>query len=224
MLPIRDTVPSKNFPLITLSIIALNVAFWFGLLTFGEEERRALLMLLGVVPRRYTDAAWAAELGLDPGNYLPFLSSMFLHGGWLHIILNMWVLWIFGDNVEDRMGWVRFTVFYLVCGVISAIAQVIAHPETVLPMVGASGAIAGVMGAYLFLYPRARVLTVIPIFFYPLFIEIPAVVFLLIWFVGQAISGIMAAVNGVEGGIAWWAHIGGFIAGVLLHRIFLKRR
>ena len=224
MLPIRDTVPSRHYPFITITLIGLNVAFWLGLLAFGETERRALMMMLGVVPRRYTDSEWATEAGLDPDNYLPFVTSMFLHGGWLHIILNMWILWIFGDNVEDRMGWTRFILFYLICGVVSAIAQVLAHPNAALPMVGASGAIAGVMGAYLFLYPRAKVLTVIPVFFYPLFIEIPAVAFMLIWFIGQVVSGIMATVGDVQGGIAWWAHIGGFVAGALLHRLFLKHK
>ncbi len=209
----------------TVALIVVNVVAWLFELTMGMEGIGQFFLDFGVTPRRFTDPQWAVEQGLDPGNYLPFLTSLFLHGGWMHLIFNMWVLWIFGDNVEDRMGPIRYLLFYIVCGVASSSAQLVAHPTAEIPMVGASGAIAGVMGAYFFMFPRSRVLTVIPIIFWPLFIEIPAVVFLGLWFLFQFLSGAIERIGPVPvGGIAWWAHVGGFIAGMVLHRMFLIRR
>ncbi|MEY2544213.1 MAG: hypothetical protein QOE81_1674, partial [Verrucomicrobiota bacterium] len=158
-------------------------------------------------------------------NYWPLLTHQFLHGGWFHIIANMWTLWIFGDNVEDRMGPGRFAIFYLLCGTIAGTTHLLTNPDSTVPSVGASGAIAGVLGAYLLFFPTARLIVLFPIFFFPLFFEVPAVFYLAIWFFGQLFSG-TAALAGPQqvGGIAWWAHIGGFIGGMLLCGLFAQRR
>ena len=142
---------------------------------------------------------------------------MFLHGGWMHLVANMWTLWIFGDNVEDVMGPLRFLLFYVLCGLCALLMHVATNPESTVPVVGASGAIAGVMGAYFFLYPHARVLILVPLFIISFFFEIPAVFYLLLWFVTQVFSGLA---DGGGAGVAWWAHIGGFVAGMLLLRFF----
>ena len=150
---------------------------------------------------------------------------MFLHGGWAHIIGNMWTLWIFGDNVEDRMGPVRFTVFYILCGLVAGVVHWFTNPHSAVPTVGASGAIAGVMGAYFVLFPHARVVVMVPVFFYPLFFEVPAVTYLLFWALSQVFSGTMAIAGpGEVGGVAWWAHVGGFTAGLVLHALFVQPR
>jgi membrane associated rhomboid family serine protease len=148
---------------------------------------------------------------------------MFIHGGWLHIIGNMWFLWIFGDNVEDRLGHLRFLIFYLLSGIGAALFYVLLKPGSVLPALGASGAISGVMGAYILLYPRARVLTLVPVFFLPLLVEIPAVFFVGVWFLFQFLAGTLSlATPRVEGGVAWWAHIGGFVLGMALLPLFTR--
>jgi membrane associated rhomboid family serine protease len=153
----------------------------------------------------------------DPGRFAPILTSMFIHGGWAHILGNMWFLWIFGDNVEDVLGRPRFVVFYLLCGGAAALAQIAASPMSPVPTVGASGAIAGVLGAYFWLFPRARILTFIPIFIIPYFVEVPALVFLGIWFILQLISGLAeAGTRTLHGGVAWWAHAAGFVTGIVL--------
>ena len=150
---------------------------------------------------------------------------MFLHGGWAHIIGNMWTLWIFGDNVEDRMGPFRFTVFYLLCGLVAGVVHYFTNADSDVPTVGASGAIAGVLGAYFVLFPRSQIVVMVPIFFYPLFFEVPAVTYLLFWALSQVFSGTLALAGPVEvGGVAWWAHVGGFSAGLLLHPLFIRPR
>jgi len=159
----------------------------------------------------------------SPASYATLVTSMFLHGGWLHVVGNLWTLAIFGDNVEDRMGKLRFLVFYFVCGIVAGLVHVYFNAGSSVPTIGASGAISGVMGAYLVLYPRARVITLIPLLFYPLFVELPAYVFLGVWFTAQLMSGAAAPDNLQEaGGIAFLAHVGGFVAGVLLHWVFLQ--
>ncbi len=224
MIPIRDTIPSRRPPVVTWTIIGINaVVFLFELLMPGESQER-LFYLFGIVPARFTHPAWAVHVGFPLHDYWPFLTSMFLHGGWLHVIGNMWVLWIFGDNVEDRMGHLRFAVFYVLCGLVAGIVQLAASPDSTTPTVGASGAIAGIMGAYLVLFPRARVLTLIPILIFPLFVELPAIVFLGIWFVIQLWSGTLTMrMTAQVGGVAFWAHVGGFLAGMVLHPLFLVR-
>jgi membrane associated rhomboid family serine protease len=225
MIPIRDTIPSRCPPVATRLIILANVIVFGIQLALSPEQVEALFYLFGVVPARYSFPEWARDVGIPVGTYWPFLTSMFLHGGWFHLISNMWALWIFGDNVEDRMGSIRFVVFYVLTGIIAGIVHFLFNPSSTLPTIGASGAIAGVMGAYFVLYPRATVITLIPIFFYPIFVELPAITYLGFWFLLQLVQG-TASLAGPEsvGGVAWWAHLGGFLAGLVLHQLFLVRR
>ena len=224
MFPIQDSVPSRSVPVVTRALILINVVVFFFELRLSRESIIQLFYLFGVVPARFTDPEWAASIGFPIGSYWSLLTHQFLHGGWLHIVANMWTLWIFGDNVEDRMGPLRFIIFYLVCGVLAALTQVLVTPDATIPSVGASGAIAGVLGAYLLFFPTARLIVLIPILFFPFFFELPAVIFLVFWFFIQLFSGtaILASPQQV-GGIAFWAHIGGFIAGMLLCRFFVRR-
>ncbi|MEW6488436.1 MAG: rhomboid family intramembrane serine protease [Thermodesulfobacteriota bacterium] len=212
MIPIRDTIPSRRVPFVLYGIIALNALAFFYELGLGPREIEVFFHRYGLVPVRYSDPRVSAHFGLlDQG--LPFVSSMFLHGGWLHILGNMWSLWIFGDNVEDWFGHVGFALFYLGCGVAAGLLHLFFNWGSALPTIGASGAVAGVMGAYFLLYPRARILTLVPIFVFVTFVELPAFVFLGLWFLLQFLSGTAAAASGGAGGIAWWAHVGGFVAG-----------
>jgi membrane associated rhomboid family serine protease len=225
MIPIKDTVPGRYPPLAVYTLIALNV-FVFALeLMLPEPSRERVFYFLGMVPARYTHPEWAEWVGFPVDNYWPFLTSMFLHGGWAHIIGNMWSLWIFGDNVEDRMGPVRFALFYLICGLIAGVVHWFTNANSVVPTVGASGAIAGVLGAYFVMFPRASIIVLVPIFFYPLFIEVAAVVYLLFWALAQLFSGAVSLAGPAQvAGVAWWAHVGGFAAGVLLHPFFVRPR
>ena len=223
MIPLRDTVPSIRFPAVTIGLIVVN-AFVF-LFELGASTRGldAVFYQWGIVPCTFTNTC-PVRLRIPGGflllpqhpNYLTILSSMFLHGGWMHILGNMWSLWIFGDNVEDRMGRLGFLCFYLLSGLAAGVLHIAFNVSSHMPTVGASGAIAGVMGAYLLLFPYARVLTLVPIFIFVQTIELPAVFFLGFWFLTNLLSGIgsLAAHTGA-GGVAWWAHIGGFLVGVL---------
>ena len=220
MFPIRDTIPSRSLPVVNWLIIACNVVVFFFEASLPPEQLDRLIHILGMIPR---------HLVRNPiPEALTILTSMFLHGGWFHLISNMWALYIFGDNVEDRIGHFRYLGFYLLCGVIAAGAQVLAATNSPFPMVGASGAIAGILGAYVISFPRARVLTLIPIFFFPWFIEIPALFYLGLWFLLQLRQGLFALTMvdsiGAYGGVAWWAHIGGFVAGLILVKRFERRR
>jgi membrane associated rhomboid family serine protease len=223
MFPLRDTAPRKGIPVVLWTLVALNgLVFWFEESIPGPALHR-FIELYALVPSRYTSPEWAVASGLQAHSYWPFLTYMFIHGGWLHIIGNMWFLWIFGDNVEDRLGHLRFLIFYLLCGIGSALFYVLLEPGSMVPTLGASGAISGVMGAYILLYPRARVLTLIPVFFLPLLVEIPAVFFLGVWFLFQFLAGTFSLVTPhVEGGVAWWAHIGGFVLGMVLLPFFAR--
>jgi membrane associated rhomboid family serine protease len=217
--PIRDTIPSRSAPLVTWALIVVNAIVFLYQLALPRPALESFIYYFGMVPAAMS-ASGASALPASAG-LVSFVSSMFIHGGLLHLVANMWTLWIFGDNVEDRMGRGRFLAFYLSCGLAAGIAHWLSNPSSTTPTVGASGAIAGVLGAYFVLFPRSRVLTLVPILFYPLFIELPAFLYLGFWFLTQLVSGGMAAGSG---GIAWWAHIGGFIAGIVLFRPFLKRR
>lgn len=220
MIPLRDTIPSERFPAVTVSLICLNALVFLIQLNLDAGSLNYLFQQWGIVPLRFHHPRLQSEL-----NYVTLLSSMFLHGGWMHIAGNMWSLWIFGDNVEDRMGRVGFLCFYLLCGLAAGLGHVFTNAVSTVPTVGASGAIAGVMGAYLLLYPHARVITLIPIFFFLQVVHIPAVFFLGFWFVSQVFSGAisLAASGPNSGGVAWWAHIGGFIVGVLWGFILRQR-
>jgi len=216
MIPIRDAIRSKNFPAVNILIIVLNVIAFLWELTQGSDLKE-VFYLYGIVPLRYSNPEIAAHFaGFE--QYLPFLTSMFLHGGFLHIIMNMWFLYIFGDNIEDRLGHLRYLVFYLFCGVTAGLVHLFTNWNSNVPTIGASGAISGVMGAYLILYPRSKILTLVFIFIFIQFIEIPAFIFLGIWFILQLLSA--GASLGNVGGIAFWAHIGGFFAGLVFIKIF----
>lgn len=220
MLPYRDTIPCLNTPWVTWSLIALNFGFFILVWLLPEKPMMHLLYFYGLVPARFVSTEWAEWAGLPTDDYAPFVTHMFLHGSWLHVIFNMWMLWIFGDNVEDRMGALRFLIFYLLCGLVAGEMQILANPQATTPVVGASGALAGVMGAYYFMYPYARI--VIWVFFMPLFFEVPAIAFLGVWVIVQlykATNGLLG--NGAAEDVAWWGHLGGFIAGMLLYRLFL---
>lgn len=220
MFPLRDTVPNRTFALTTWMLIILcGIVFLFET-TLPLELLEEFTNYFGVVPIEYTKRH---RHGLPLINYLSFLTTMFLHGGWLHFLGNMWFLKIFGSKVEDRMGHGRFLVFYLIVGVLASMFYIYFSPRSSMPVIGASGAIAGVMGAYFVLFPRARILTFIPIIIIPWFIEVPAIFFLLWWFLLQIFSGTVAQVlPSSGGGVAWWGHIGGFIAGVLLVTFFKR--
>jgi membrane associated rhomboid family serine protease len=224
MFPVRDTVPVRHPPIATwLLIIANGVVFFFEL-TLEPDALQDLIRLFGIVPARYTHPAWAAWAGFPVDDYWPFLTSMFLHGSWLHLVGNMWTLWIFGDNVEDRMGPGRFAFFYLSCGLAAGVVHWLTSPQSTLPTVGASGAIAGVMGAYYLLFPRARVVILVPVLFLPFFFELPAVTYLAFWAFTQVLGGTFSLASaGQVGMVAWWAHAGGFLAGMVLQLAFVPR-
>jgi membrane associated rhomboid family serine protease len=215
MLPLYDSARSHRFPLVTWAIIAVNVLVFLYELQLSASGLQAFIGSWGLAPTRL--------LGDLSQAWITVFSSMFLHGGWLHILSNMWVLFIFGDNVEDRMGGTGYLLFYLLSGVAAGLLQVYTLPGSGQPMVGASGAIAGVLGAYLILFPRARVASLVPILFIFTIMEIPAVIFLVFWFVTQLFSGLMALNGASGGGVAWWAHIGGFLFGILAVNLFTRR-
>ncbi len=209
MIPLRDVIPSRTTPYVTVTIIVVNALVFVFELRLPLTDRARFIEVYGIMP---------ASVGS-----LSLLTSMFLHGGWLHFLGNMLYLWIFGDNVEDRVGHGRFIVFDLTCGLAATLAQVVSNPTSVVPMVGASGAIAGVMGAYFVLFPRSRVLTLLPLFIFWQLIEVPAILFLGFWFLLQLLSGVGSVGAGQDiGGIAFWAHIAGFGTGAVA--IFFFRR
>ena len=210
MIPLRDVIPSRTTPYITVTIIGLNALAWLFELSLPREVLPLFLQVYGVVP---------AEM--HPPT---LITSMFLHGGWSHVLGNMWYLWIFGDNVEDRLGHGRFLVFYLLCGIIAALGQVVIDPTSTLPTIGASGAIAGVMGAYFVLYPKSRVLTLIPLIIFWEIIELPAIFLLGFWFVLQLVNaGAVAATSSTGGGgVAFAAHVAGFVVGMVAVFVFRK--
>jgi len=217
MIPLRDTVPTKNYPVVNITIIAFNVIIFLYQLTQQVGLER-FIYIYGLVPARYSVPQISAYFTAFQ-QIFSFFSFMFLHGGFWHLIGNMWSLYIFGDNVEDRLGPLRYLVFYTICGLASGLSHLLLNLNSNVPTIGASGAIAGVMGAYFILHPRAKILTLIPIFFIPYFLEIPAAFFLGIWFVLQFLNA--AGSYGQASGVAWWAHIGGFVFGILFLKLML---
>src|SRR5262250_1405851 len=231
MFPYRDENQTQRTAIVTMMLIALNVLAWLFVQGAGSPLAVARAVCdLGLIPGELT-------LALPPGTRFPMgdglvcltdpgrqishvLTSMFLHGGWMHVLGNMWFLWLFGNNVEDSMGRVRYIIFYLLCGIAAAMLQVVANPRSVIPMVGASGAISGVMGAYLILYPRVRVHCLIFLGFFITTVTLPAWTMLLYWFGLQFVSGLFGLMASEGGGVAFWAHVGGFIAGMLLIKLF----
>ena len=229
MIPLRDDVPSRTFPFVNVGLIALNTLFFVMELGMGERLE-GFLFQAAVIPALYTGPDGRLNplqlllTSVTPDLGARVLLSMFLHGGWAHLLGNMLYLWIFGDNVEDRMGHLRFLVFYLLCGWTASYAHIWSQPASRMPSIGASGAIAGVLGAYMSLYPRARVVAVIPLgLFFPL-VQVPAIFFLGIWFLQQFLTGSLSLVarTAESGGVAWWAHVGGFAAGIVLVGLFQR--
>jgi len=212
VIPLRDVIPSRTTPYITITIIGLNALAWFYELALPGNLLPLFLQFYGVVPANFHASS--------------LVTSMFLHGSWSHVLGNMWYLWIFGDNVEDRVGHGRFIIFYLLCGFAAAIGQTVMDPDSTLPMIGASGAIAGVMGAYFVLYPKSRVLTLIPLIIFWEVIEIPATFLLGFWFLMQLFSAgaIAVTANSAGGGVAFMAHVAGFICGVGGIFVFRQRQ
>jgi rhomboid family protein len=224
VLPIGDNIPARSPAVATWLLILVNSLVFLCELAMPEPVLEAFLHLFGLVPARYTHPDWAVWLGFPADSYWPFLTNMFIHGGWLHIIANMWTLWIFGDNVEDRMGSARFVIFYLLCGLAGNVTHWFLYPDSTIPALGASGAIAGVLGAYFVLFPQARVIVLFPVLFIPLFFQLPAVVYLAFWALSQVFSGTLAlAQPGDGGGVGWWVHVGGFVAGIVLQFFFVRR-
>lgn len=211
MIPLRDVIPSRTFPGVTVALIALNSLVFLYEASLPDRQLTAFVNRWALVPAYFS--------------WVTVITSMFLHGGWLHAIGNMWFLWIFGDNVEDRVGHGRYLVFYLLCGTVAGLAQAFSDPTSTVPTIGASGAVAGVMGGYIVLYPQSRILTLLPLFIFIQLIEVPAMVFLGLWFVLQLFGGVgalMTTGRDTTGGIAFWAHVAGFGVGALLIKVFAR--
>lgn len=226
MFPIADTIPSSRIPVMNYFLIFVNVLIFFFEWQLPPHILESFFYQFGLVPARYSNPHFAFETGLASENYLPFVSNMFLHSGWAHIIGNMWTLYIFGDNVEDKMGSWKYLLFYILCGLAASLTHYYVNPESTIPAVGASGAISGVMGAYMWLFPKSRIIFLYFLFFFIDFIQIPAFIYLLFWFLGQLMSGTVSlfVLPQHVGGIAFWAHIGGFAAGMLIHSLFVQKR
>jgi membrane associated rhomboid family serine protease len=234
VIPYKDENPTELTPVVTLGIIALNTLVWLFVQGAGAPEPLARSVCqLGLIPGevlRTVPPGTAVPLGdhlrcvlTDNPSWRTLVTSMFMHGGWLHIIGNMWFLWVFGNNIEDSMGHTRFVLFYLLCGVAAAATQMVVDPHSTVPMVGASGAISGVMGAYILLYPRVRVHTFITLGFFLTSVALPAYVMLGYWFLLQLLLGAVGTLSRTQGGVAVWAHVGGFIAGLVLIKLFANR-
>lgn len=223
MIPLKDTIPHRDKPFITWLLITINIFVFLFQISLPPDILEYFVYKLGFVPYDLTTLL-NYGLRLELVFFLrPLITHMFLHGSWMHLIGNMWSLWLFGDNVEDRIGHLRFFVFYLLSGIVASLTHYIFNIHSTIPTIGASGAIAGVMGAYFIMFPLARIVTLVPLFWIPFFLEIPAVVFIGFWFVSQIFSGLFSLFGPVfGGGIAWWAHVGGFVFGAIAIRIFKK--
>ncbi len=225
MIPIRDNIHCNTVPYVSWGIMVICIIVFFILQMMPDEMQRQLVYLYGMVPIRYSNPEWANAFGLPPDRYLSFLTNLFLHVAWLHIIINMWFIWIFAKSIEDRMGHVRFLIFYLLCGLLATYVQWYFDPHLAIPVIGASGAIAGVLGAYFFIYPYARVVIWFPLFLLPIFFELPAVAFLGFWVIIQLQKAVTAMMfDNVTADVAWWAHLGGFLAGAFLHPLFIDNK
>jgi membrane associated rhomboid family serine protease len=222
MIPLYDENPTERKPALTLGLIVACTAVFLWQVSLGEREGLRVVYAFGLIP-----AVLLGEASLPPGGALvpppaTLVTSMFLHGDWMHLIGNMLYLWIFGNNIEDHLGRPRFALFYLACGLAAAFAQILPDPGSRIPMIGASGAISGVLGAYLLLHPGARVMVLVPLGWFLTLVRLPAFLVLGFWFVFQLISAALAPAGG--GGVAWWAHVGGFAAGMALLPVLRPRR
>lgn len=212
MFPLRDTEPSYSKPVVTILLIVVNILVFLFEFSLDPETQNGFIATYGLIP--------------DQFHFSNIVTSMFLHGGWMHVLGNMWFLWIFGDNIEDILGHGKYLLFYLLCGVVAALAQVAASPNSRIPTVGASGAIAGIMGAYTIKFPHSRILSLVTIVFFFTTVEIPAWIMLIYWFVIQFFSGVgtLGASQASQGGVAFFAHIGGFVAGIALISVMGPRQ
>ncbi len=212
MFPYLDTVARRYPPIVVWALIGANVLAFLYQIGLPPRVQEWFLFEFALVPSRFF-----GPLSLvAPSDWTPFLTNIFLHGGWGHLIMNMWTLWIFGPAVEDRLGPGRFLMFYLLCGLAAGLAHAAANPESAVPALGASGAIAGVIGCYARMFPAARLVVMVPVMFFPLFLEVPAIAFASLWLAMQIVPGLMSLGDQAAGGIAWWAHVGGFVAGWLI--------
>jgi rhomboid family protein len=217
MFPITNSVPSRNPAVVTWTLIALNCVVFLFQVRLGPRGLEQFLNEYALIPARYFAPIAYGYADLAPSDFLPFLTMMFLHGGWLHLILNMWTLYLFGRTVEDRLGSARYLPFYLACGGLAGVTHAVFNPVSTAPALGASGAIAGIMGCFIRMFPRAQIIVLVPVLFLPFFFELPAFVFIGLWFLLQVLQGAAELVASSSGaGVAWWAHVGGFIAGLAL--------
>src|SRR3990172_2170188 len=225
MIPLRDNVPRSTWPFVTATIIAVNCFVFFLELSAGPAQRDQLIATYALIPARTTAYVTGLPVGFS-GGILTLFSSMFLHGGWMHLIGNMWFLWLFGDNVEDRVGHWRFVLLYLTGGLAGALTHWFFNMNSTMPTVGASGAIAAVMGAYLITFPGARIRTLVPLFIFLTWLDLPAFVILIYWLLLQLLSGVasVAVADPMQGGVAFFAHVGGFVAGIPLMMLLRPRR
>lgn len=227
MIPVRDNVPSRHIPFVVYALIGMNIGVFLFLVQQPRDRIQDVVMIFGVVPSRLSWTTLIESPVAGAASLLSLVTYMFLHGGWLHIIGNMWILWLFGDNVEDRFGHARFFLFYILSGVAGMLTHVAVMSTSAIPAIGASGAVAAVMGAYFFLFPAARIVVLVPIFFLPLFFEVPAAFFLLVWMLMQVLGGTAALAQEsgqTIGGVAFWAHIGGFAVGLIYALLHGRRR
>ncbi len=217
MFPIADDIPRRHEPVVTISLMLISIGIFLFCTMLPPDMVDRVFHLFGVIPARYTNPDWASARGMPVGDYWPFLTTMFLHGSFAHIFFNMWFLWLFGRAVEDQLGRVRFATFYILTGILAAMTHVMVNPDSQVPAIGASGAVSGVMAAYLLLFPRARMIVMIPIFFFPFLFTVPSVIFIGVWFAIEFFSGTASLFTSPQAaGIAFWAHIGGFAAGIVL--------
>jgi len=223
MIPLKDLTPRRSFPVMTVLLIVANFIVFFHQIVLPPSAADSFIMTYAVVPAKISLGLAGRHYTLEQA-FLPLFTSMFLHGGWLHIIGNMWFLWIFGGNVEDRLGSFLYLLFYLVCGIGSGVSQVLFSWGSKIPALGASGAISGVLGAYVVFFPASRILTLIPLFIIWFTARIPAVIFIGLWFLAQFLSGLGSLGSVNAGGVAWWAHVGGFLLGLVLAFILSPSR
>ncbi len=221
MIPLRDSARSRTFPFINIFIIVLNLLIYIKEVMLEPYQLNQLFYTYGLIPAEVLNALYTGA-PLTP-LLVNFITATFIHGGWFHVLGNMLFLWVFGDNVEDRLGHLKYLLFYLLAGIAGGVAHIITNPLSTVPVVGASGAVAGVLGAYVIAFPRSRILALVPLFIVFFFTEIPAVVFIAIWFVLQLFNGV-ASLGGSATPVAWWAHVGGFIVGALLIKMMSPRR
>jgi len=226
LIPLRDTIPSKSFPIVNFLLIVINVAiFIYEIVALNSRQAELMIFDYGLVPDQIRLSEVNSIYEFRTEVFRPFFTNMFLHGGWGHLISNMWILFIFGDNVEDRMGKGRYFLFYIACGLIASFTHFILHRNSPIPAIGASGAISGVMAAYMLMFPKSTIVSLVPIIIIPLFLPIPAVIYIGLWFLGQLLSGTTSLMlSDSATGIAFWAHIGGFLGGVLIYKFFDSSR